>query len=158
MTTQPTAERFPLDFDALQKGDIVPAETIEAAYGVTRDDRAYPLSVLRLKKEIEVQLEALGRPVTTKGEGDCIRVLTDEEALVYNARSFESDVRGLYRAQRRMMQIDAAQLSESSRESHTHALQVQAMQCLALRKVRKQIQLEPHKNETPQIGDGGEPT
>jgi len=147
-------KKFPIDFDALNKGDLISAEDIEDAYGVKRTSRSYAFSVLRMKAEIERELSDLGRPVTCKSEGDCVRVLTDEESLEYNARRFESNVHGVYRAHRRTADIDTENLSASSQASHAHTLQLQAMQCLALKKVRRRMSIEPHEN-APQLGRVG---
>lgn len=128
---------FPVDFDSLQKGDVIAPEIIENAYGISRDLRAYAFAALNLKTRIECELENRGYPVSTKIEGSSIRILTDEEAVPYNAMAFEAGVAKMGRSHRRLNLVDVGKLSQLARSTHDRAIAVQAFQLQALRKARR---------------------
>lgn len=67
-------EIFPLDFNSLRKGDVIPASKIEAIYKVSRELRVYSAKQLQLLGMIERRTGF--RAVVA---GSDIRVLRDDE-------------------------------------------------------------------------------
>jgi hypothetical protein len=131
------AQPFPLDFEALRKGDVIAPEVIEAAYRVSRADRNYQLATMKLKERIERDLEARGYPVTIKQEKDALRILTDPEAVEYNDAAFKASLRAIGRAHHRLCVVDTEQLTEQERRAHSRAVMGQAMQIAGMRNARK---------------------
>ena len=75
-----------IDVQHLQKGDYLSPIEIEEITGEMEGTREYQFALMQLRQEIEHGLRCLGRPATIKTEGSGLRVLTDAEAAVYNAR------------------------------------------------------------------------
>lgn len=75
------AERYPLDFDALAKGQFIPPEQIEAIYAVKRDHKDYQFRCLTLRDEIMREREDLSVRMHKGG----LRINTDQEAAAYHA-------------------------------------------------------------------------
>lgn len=144
---------YPIDFDALRKGDVVSPEVISAVYGVERSSRGFQVCALNLKDRIERALGERGYPVTVKTEMDAIRILTDAEAVQYNAASFERGVSAMARSHRRLAAVDHAQLDARESEKRDRLLLNQATQLLALRRSRRAL---PAPN--PQKPDAEEPS
>jgi hypothetical protein len=132
---------WPVDIEALQKGSRINPEAIEEWSGVPRSSRDYPMQVLKLRSHIESKLP---EDWTLVSESDGIRILPDEEASPYLAKSQKQRVRGLYRDHRRLSAVDQTQVQD--RNSHDRRLLVSSFITSALSNVRKQIRLLPHKS------------
>jgi hypothetical protein len=82
--TVPDPTRWPLDFAALRRGDVLSADAMEAATGRTRDSEDYWRHLLRIKQMVVDYFEEAGDAgviVTTRDDG--LQILTDEEAAIY---------------------------------------------------------------------------
>ncbi|MHB8108238.1 MAG: hypothetical protein ACYDH4_12580, partial [Candidatus Cryosericum sp.] len=111
---------------------------------------AYQFALMQLRSKIEQVLQNIGRPATIKCEGSGLRVLTDAEAAVYNARQGDLARFKLFRAFRRNQAVDEAKLTDADRQNHCRTLEVQGKYVQALRKVvRQALRLAPVTRETP---------
>jgi len=133
---------WPVDIEALQKGDRIGSEVIEEWSGVPRSSRDYPMQVLKLRNHIEKRLP---EDWTLVSECDGIRILPDDEASPYLAKSQKQRMRGLYRDHRRLGAVDQTQVQDKN--SHDRRLLVSSFITSALSNVRKQIRLLPHKSD-----------
>lgn len=145
---------FPLDFDALRKGDVVSPETIEDIYGCPRSDRAYSMKLLILRDKIIKERRRRGSPVTVRAEGDSLVILTDSESAEYNASECESAVRSIRSSHRRSMEVDVGNLTNAERDRHLRALQMQAMQIVAISKARRASLKLPTPEPSPRAIEG----
>jgi len=145
---------YPLDFNALQKGDVIPPEQIEKIYNVNREDvKAYQLKKLVLASQIERELGDRGRSVTVRGDGDSLRILTDPEAAEYNAKRFRHGLRAATRSHKRTMCVDVAHLDADQKLTHSRECVVQGKILQSIKDTKKALRLESHQRQTPGIED-----
>ena len=138
-----------IDVHHLQKGDYLSPTEIEEITGEMEGTREYQFALMQLRQEIEHGLRCLGRPATIKTEGSGLRVLTDSEAAVYNARHGDLARFKLFRAFRRNQAVDEANLSNPERQAHYRTLEVQGKYVQALKQISRQLSVEPVKRMTP---------
>jgi len=134
---------------SLQKGDYLAPFEIEEMTGEAEGTVAYQFALMQLRSEIERGLLKAGHPATIKCEGAGLRVLTDAEAAVYNARHGDLARFKLFRAFRRNQTVDEANLTNAERQVHYRTLEVQSKYVQALRKVARMHHIEPVKRQTP---------
>jgi predicted small secreted protein len=139
-----TTEKYPFDFDALQKGDLIDAIHIEKVLRLSRGTPAYQLKLMGLKDEVERELMQRGRPVTVKIEKQSLRILTDAEATEYNEARFNHQLRGAKRSFHRQMNVDVSQLTEDQKASHERRVLWQGGIMTAIVNEKKRLMAEPH--------------
>ena len=126
-TTQAT--RFPLDYDALEKGCYIPPDEIQAQCEHPRDTKKYQLYVLTLIETIRKHLYANGKSYTVKQDRDGIRILTDEEATEYNASRWDMLKGQLGRTHMQMLGVQTPLLADdAARNAHLRRCQLQAFE------------------------------
>lgn len=147
-------ERYPLDFDLIRKGDAWTSTEIAEMLGVQVDTQEYAFAALRLRHQIEVECKFRNYPVTVAVVRGVLRVLTDSEAVEYNARQFEKGIRSSGRAFGRQQRVDVRQLTTEERVANERSLLLAGAQLLALRnakrdelKRQKAEELPPPKDE-----------
>ena len=124
--------RYPLNFDALKRGDSLSASECEKILAIGQSDDRYWKKLLRLKTEIEEHFEERGDlsiVATTRDNG--IQILTEEEASPYLQKR-DKEGRGIMkRAIAKGALIDRSKLLDATREQHdrwlivaTHRLQM----------------------------------
>ncbi len=138
-----------VNIESLQKGDYLSPIEIEEITGEIEGTQEYQFALMQLRQEIESGLRCLGRPVTIKTEGAGLRVLTDAEAAVYNARHGDLARFKLFRAFRRNQAVDEANLSDPERQAHYRTLEIQGKYVQALKQISRQLSVEPVKRMTP---------
>lgn len=148
------ARRYPLDFDAIRKGDVLTADVLEEIFGVARSRRAYSSRQVGLAKRIERELALRGRPATVRCVGPEVRVLLDGEASSRNGRLFVQYRRRMSRRHVKMVEVDVANLTPEERDRHGRALVVQAAQLCGLRERRVEA-AAAHRRSTPGLDAGG---
>lgn len=141
-------EKYPFDFDMLKKGDVIPVERIELLIMTKQDHPKYSLRILRLKDQIESELERRGRPVTVRTDHGCLVILTDPEAAEYNKAQFGIRRHQLSICHQRTLQVNVTQLTDEQRKIHERNIVVQGAQLSAMRKAVR-IAHKAHKRITP---------
>lgn len=141
---------FPLDFDSLKKGDEISTEQIEE-FGRcnVRDEKRFRLAALQLKNRIVRECRERGKFLTVAVIKCRIRLLTDEEAAIYNPRQFKQGFRRQLRALRRLTEVNATNLSEQQHRDHERNLLVMGKMVQAARSARAVINAIPHQRTTP---------
>jgi hypothetical protein len=148
--------RTPIDFEAAQKGDIVPAERLERLTGVKRHEKEYALKVLPIKQQIERGLAEMNKHMTVIMRGDDLVLLTDEEASEYNERKSKEHLRGFCRSYVRLRHVDVAGLPDDARRAeHTRRLEVAGAYLVAFKDAQKKLGPVPHKRQTPGLPGNG---
>ena len=142
---QTQTEKYPFDYDALKKGDVIAAESLEGILLIKRDDARFGLKILGLKEKIESELDARGHPVTVRIDKGSLVILTDEEAAVYNPEQFDLGVRKAGRAHRRTIAVDMNNLEDGNRKKLERRIEVQGRVLQAIRKERRVLSVEPHR-------------
>lgn len=153
--------RWPFPYDTLEKGTEIPPESIEPLIEpevidgkLTRIDRwhwKYGLKLLAIAEEIEHQMADRGLFVTVKQTKRGLRILTDDESSIYNECEQRRHLRAVARRQRRLIGVDAAQLTDEQKQQHERRVLVGGLRMQHLANARKEIRLlpKPHQRELP---------
>lgn len=133
-----TTSKYPLDFDLLNKGDVITTEIIEEAMGCKSTARDFNFKMLALKALIE---KATGYNVKAQNYTE-LRILDDEEGVSYNQQTWEHGLNKLRRAAAIARNVDVEQLSNVSRNLLERQMLNQSRQMQALRRTRREIASE----------------
>jgi len=113
------ADRYPIDFDQLQRGDVIPAETVEAYSGLHRDDKRFNFELMSLAEDIRRHFrECHGLTVSVRQSGGDLCVLTNEQQAHYTRQQEILRMRRYLRTCAEGLAVDLAQLSEEQRDKH----------------------------------------
>lgn len=137
--------RWPMDFDALSKGDVIDSEHLQRVTRCEAGTSAYQLKLLAVKNEIERRLAQRDYPVTCKIEKNAIRILSDLEASEYNEGQGELAVRKAYRSLRRLANVDPRNMTEQQQKEHSRRLIAMGATCAAIRETRRNLRIEHNK-------------
>lgn len=153
------SDAFPLDFDALQKGDVIPSQKIEKIYQVNllRDPSKFQLRALGLSQQIHDE-----RPdLLARVDGNTVRVMTDVEAEEWTNTQVVKAVSSIARNAKRRAVIDRGGFDEQqtrvaeSRDRAITALAIMTRKQLAKAR-REEMLLTSGKfteDETPEAAE-----
>ena len=144
------ATRYPFDYDELDKGDIISAETLEELTGYERGTQDYNLQLMVLQNQIMDEMEVRDRPMTVRIHKGGLELLTDAQASVYNHGRGESGLRQMKGAVKRLGWTDMMKLTDEERKNHDRTVLIQSRMLQGAMKGRKESfrQLE-HKRPAP---------
>jgi len=146
-------ERWPIDVETLQKGDVISIERLEVIIGRPRGAPGFGLEVLKIREMIARQLEVIGRPMTIRQLHGQLVLCDDETASVYNPREVEAGWRKSARAHRRNLAVDVSQLDQERRAQHDRTLVTHSRIFQAMRSARVDPELQPATRNTPPQGN-----
>lgn len=131
--------KYPIDFEPYDLDDVIPAEVIERAFGVSRESKEYRLKQLAMREAAARHFAAQGRVVTIRATGDDLHILGHAEASVYNEKAAERMIAGFARAVHRHNHVDVGELpDDDSRSRHTRAQLRNGRTLQAMRKARRE--------------------
>lgn len=140
---------FPVDFDALNKGDFLDNEQLESILGVLQSHRLFKVKALALAARIEKEMRRRGKPATVTVERDGVLVNPDGKASKHNDRQFRLGARKLSRSHRRQMEVDIRQLEPDEAKRHERSLLVNGAVLQAVRSTRSRFALPCKQRQTP---------
>lgn len=141
---------YPLDIEALEKGDHIPVEMCEPYTKCKdRNNKAYSRELEQLKEKIERRLQDMGRNWTLNCPRGGITVLTDADAATENKRRFDLHVRGMSRRLHKNLGVDTSNLDNDTKRQHEHNVVSMTMQVAACKRARHEVGLHAHKRSTP---------
>lgn len=146
------AEKYPFDFDALNKGDTISPEIAESIVKVPRSHRRYSLKAAGLAKLVERELGARGKKCTVCVRNDAICILTDSEAAVYTKQQGSIARRKERLNFMRALHVDVTNLGPDERKAHERRLVIDGQAIAAASRVRRKLAVETHKRVTPTLG------
>jgi len=149
MATKSIVKRRPIDFDILEKGDVIPTSDLEALTGEVYGTSAYSLAILKYQMEIRNRLADRGLFVTVKCDRGALRILTDSEASQYNFDRCRAHVRGIVQSHSRAVNVDVAILGKADITAHTRRLAISGHFVQAVLNARKTLPVTGHKRKTP---------
>lgn len=149
-----SVHRYPLDFDAITKGDVIPAETLERITGEKRGTVEYQFKVLKLRGQIEAACRDRDYPVTLRGQGDDLKVLQDEDASPHNERLMNSNLNCFKKHYRQLLEVDMGNLTEEQKKDHERRVLYYSFYRQAVCDAGKKIRLMAEKRSVPGITDG----
>jgi hypothetical protein len=110
-------KKHPIDFETLHKDSWIETEELEDATLCKREDIQFQQRVLGLKTQIELRTGILSRI-----EGQRLRLMTDDEAVIWVVKQAGDANRKLQRASVRIKEnINCELLSATGQAIHEHA-------------------------------------
>lgn len=131
--------QYPLDFEALTKGQILEIEFLEKVFGTPyiKGDR-WSFRLMGLQSQIHEKTN-----LSCCVDRDSIRILTDAEASAHNYCMVGRHVRGISRRTEKLLQVDRAQLDASGSVEHDRRLRVASAYASAVFSARREINGAP---------------
>ena len=149
----PTAERWPVDYDSLKKGDSIPPRVVCEYFKTSQSSRHYSLFAMRLGEMIERELEARGLHVLTCTKNDFVHILTDEEAAESVEVNFNRCFSRARKIHAKARTIDRAQLDAAQNARLDRALMIQGAKLLAARDAEVRAIEEAKIEEQKKLGN-----
>lgn len=140
---------YPLNFNRLEKGDIIQGDIIADYYGIEVTDDKYWGRQLQFKALVEKRLSERGLEVTIVSEGNDLKILTDSEASRYLARQAKLDINRFERRVCAMANVDESKLTPEERVFHRQAGSLMQRQLVAINQIGRSYKVEGHKRSTP---------
>ena len=138
-----------IDYDAINKGDVIPAEALEELFGCDRESKEFAFQQMSLAGELSRELNARGKGVTVCSSGSQIRILSDNEALEYNSKAFRSGLSKMRKSHDRLMLIDRGNLSVEEQKTHEREVLIQGKTIQAAMSAYKGLTAPAHHRSTP---------
>jgi hypothetical protein len=130
------AVRYPVDYDAVHKGDVIDIKRVEEILGKRYGTVAYQAKIVGFICEFQNQLWDRGKPFTVINRRGTVAILTDTEASVYNRRWFLGRKRGLLKNHRQLLHVDASQFDPDTAKGHDRAVVIQGRTLAAMLEAR----------------------
>jgi len=134
-TEEPEAEPHPIDFDALERGMVVPSEQIERVYGHFYGTMKYAFDVMTLKKMIQDHFRDVKNDtvsvVETRGS---LRILSHKEQDEYVQTDKGRAVARFIRRHREDLGTDERFLTEEAKAARDKRLLLDSWKVQQLRK------------------------
>jgi hypothetical protein len=143
--------KYPFDYDALNKGDVITVEFIEGLCNLPRTDHKYGLKLMSYQQQIQNELALRGKSVVVRCDHGALRILTDSEAAEHTAAVFNQRKRQMVRAHASAMRVDTGKLTDEQKISHERNLLLQGAQLAAMKDAKKKMTLAAHERKTPGI-------
>ena len=138
--------RFPLDAEALEKGDVITVSALERILKCKEDTKEYAFGLMSLREWIMREKERLGNPVTVSIHGGSLIVHEDESASDYNDKCVESGLNQCKRGFKRLMQVDADNLTPEALAKHDKRLRRHSLMLQGAKMGRRgKLPLIPYK-------------
>lgn len=142
--------KYPVDYETVQKGDVIASERLEYLTGKKAGTNEYRLAVMAIRDSVERELIAIGRPMTIVLRRDEIVFLTDAEATDHCDARFKFALRHARRSHVRMQAVDTSQLTDDAqRTEHANKLSRQSYYVQAITEIKKKLIAAAHKRQTP---------
>lgn len=138
-------DKYPLDFDAIYKGQYITQTELRKITGKTPGTDEYQFALLSLQAAIQSKTSCTVK-IANKFE---LQVLTDEDASRHNHKLFLQNVRGMRSRFDLNTAVDIAELSEEQKAKHERNLVVQSLYIQAITMTAKQITVAAHKRQLP---------
>jgi hypothetical protein len=148
-------DRYPVDFDVLERGDSIAIEQLESILRTKKTDRLFSLRACGLGKLIERTLAQRGKVVTCRVKNGALLVCDDEDMSEYNRKRHRKALRKVVRSHVQTAAVDVSRLSDEQRAMHERDVCNQAKYVAALAATRKEIRLAAAKRVTPGLPKPG---
>lgn len=146
---------YPMDFDALQKGDYITPEVIENITGEDRYTQAYSMAILRFGQTVVERLADRTPPlyVVVKQEKSGLRILDDESASSYTFGEAERALKMMKRNYGRMTRcVDPTEFNDGTKRMHENRIMITSAMIRGAMDSRKEALLIVKKRpEIPQL-------
>lgn len=136
-----------IDTRDLEPGSTLPQVECEKLIGFTHesDPIGYQLGLLCLQNHIAKMLRRVGRVLTVVCRKGSIEILTHRQAAVYNADRFNQGIKAMRSSNKRLIAVDASELSQDERAKHDENIVRQSRLLAGIRlNQREPISVAPH--------------
>lgn len=144
-------DKWPFDYDAMQKGDSIPSSKVIEVIQEKPDSPKFQLKLMRLVGAIERELNDRGKRVTVRSVKGAIEILDDPTAAEYAPSRRKKAVRQLMRSQEIAQRVDVSQLDEDQRRSHERSLLTGATYLQALSQAKRTLSAMASSRQTPKM-------
>ncbi len=142
--------RYPIDFEALEKGDIIPLEKLEQITQAKKGTETFAFGALQLAASIMKAKDDMNEPVTVKYNKGTLVVLEDLEASYYNDNVVTRGIRKIARGFKRMLSVDTKEFDTDQKDLHYRKLETNGKYLQAIKLIRKgKLILPAHNRATP---------
>ena len=118
-----TTEKYPVDFDKLQKGSVITADTLTALFKVDRNHTRYNLECMQLVESIRTSLQERGLSASVCLRKGAIYILEDGMASEHERKQGRLAVRRVRRAFRRLVEnVDIRNLTPEQLKAHDNGV------------------------------------
>ena len=160
--TVASADRYPLDFDKLEKGDTISHAQLEEILGMKKDKdpEKFALEKLKLYGRIQRELWEEGKVYTVRMTGGMIHICDDKEASAYGEKTNKSAVKKLAMTTKRLSGVDLTEFSDAEKRDHEKRVLLNGAMLGACLTIRRYPKLAAHIRKTPELlfdnGENGE--
>ena len=111
-------QKWPLDFEKLQKGDAIGREELERILSAVRGSDAFVFGGLQLRKAIMTAKELMGEPVVVRffQKTGIMVLLDDEEAMDHTNQWVKNRLKSAMAYMRRHAQVDMNRLPPAKQQ------------------------------------------
>jgi hypothetical protein len=139
--------RFPVDYDALGKGSVIPRDRLIAIIDARPDSPSFSLKVLALRQQIKRELADRGLIVSVALRRGDLCILADADAARYTARMHRLRRRGMIRNHREALAVDVANLNADEQAFHQHELLIAGRELAAAANARRTVRPVAHQRQ-----------
>jgi hypothetical protein len=154
----PEAERWPLDFDNIQQGDVFDGRQLSRILDAKPFTYEYSYRMAALQQRIQDELWDRGKEWTVICDRDCLIVLQDGEVPKYTRKRRRQAVRTLLKSHRHLLASNPANMTPEQRKLRDREIVTTSALVAALVQVRPSIQRMIYKRNVPGLPQpAGEP-
>lgn len=143
--------KWPMDFDSLDYGSVIPNNVIEDYYGVRVDEESFRFKQIKFIQLVDKELRSRGMIATICVRNGQIKILTHQEAAEYNRKRFNCHIAGMARVHEKNMHVVAQELDKNTRDFHTKTVMFQSRALQAVLQTKGEFQLQSSQRKSPTL-------
>lgn len=140
-----------IDIESIEPGSVLSQSDCDQLFGFAYETNPveWQFKLMQLSDYVERELHKANRVLTVVCEGRTVRVLTHEEASIYNQKHFDNAIKKMRKCNRRKQAVDVSTLNEDQRKSHDNGLLRQSRILQAVKQVSKDVKPEVRRLDRP---------
>lgn len=142
---------YEIDIESIEPGSVLSQSDCDQLFGFAYETNPveWQFKLMQLSDYVERELHKANRVLTVVCEGRTVRVLTHEEASVYNQKHFDNAIKKMRKCNRRKQAVDVSTLNDDQRKSHDNGLLRQSRILQAVKQVSKDVKPEVRRLDRP---------
>lgn len=142
---------YEIDIESIEPGSVLSQSDCDQLFGFSFETNPsdWQLKLVQLSDYVERELHKANRVLTVVCQGHTVRVLTHEEASVYNQKHFDNAIKKMRKCNRRKMAVDVTGFSGDQRKSHDSGLLRQSRILQAVKQSSKDVKPEVRRLDRP---------
>lgn len=144
--------RFPIDVDALKKGDVIPREKVEECVKAVYGTEDFRFKLLSFCGWLDTQLLHRQMDVSIRTRRGAVEILRDVDATEYDHQKQMMFFKRSKRAFDKLCAVDIGELPKATRDIHEKRLLLGGLLIRGAELGMKgQLQITPYKRDIPLI-------